>query len=512
MRGFFGAASIALLTVLSLATLPFISESSPHRHSPFTVGDGIIFATLSAFVTLYGAAWWTVRKGKAWARGWAIAASLATVLFCVPPLILSVQRPVIVISLLFMALGIAGVIAFAPRDAIAQNPSPKVKRTRIPGDGTSRLLDTFALLLAIAGGVAGAHWWVRWRIAMGLAFHSLALSFLEIGVALLLSIAIHECGHAVAALALGMKLDAFIFGPFHWRILDGKWKFEFLPAELQLFRGAVGVVSSNPQQSRWHSICVYAAGPLANLLGGLVVMWLVLATKDRAYEKYWEVPAPFATFCLISFAVGLIPSQFSAKHETRYSDAARIYQLLRGGPWADLHGVFSIVDSTLVTPLRPRDYDIQAIQRTARAFTSGRQGLLLRLIASNYFLDCGMIPEACEALDEAEAIYMESASGISAELHTTFVFDNALLRRDPANARKWWERMKSKKPTHFGVDYLLAQSSLLWIENHPKEAREVWNKGNILAQQLPSAGAYEFDRYRYSLLRQVLDETPAASN
>jgi hypothetical protein len=56
----------------------------------------------------------------------------------------------------------------------------------------------------------------------------------------------------------------------------------------------------------------------------------------------------------------------------------------------------------------------------------------------------------------------------------------------------------------------LAQSALFWTENRLEEAREAWTKGNAMAQQRPSAGVYEYDRYRYALLRQVLDEAPVA--
>ena len=197
--------------------------------------------------------------------------------------------------------------------------------------------------------------------------------------------------------------------------------------------------------------------------------------------------------------------------EALYSDGAQIYQLLRGGPWADLHRVRSVAASTLVTPLRPRDYDIEAIQRAERSFTRGPQGLLLRMYASSYFLDCGKIPQACEALAEAESIYKESASDIPAGLCMAFVFRTAFLGRDAVGARQWWERMKAKKPTHFGADYWLARSALLWVEGRKNEAHEAWDKGNILAQKLPAAGDYEFDRYRCSLLGNVLDSAPIAT-
>ena len=518
MRGCFGVASIAFFSIAAFGILVSISYSHTHGHSLITRGDLVAVAILFVFSVLYGMAWWTVKTGKKSARGWAIAASSAILLLGVPLLIAAcfalryssdVPIGLLIFNGLVPALGIAGLVAFVPH--AAKVPINPPKPARIAGDGTSRLFDTIALLLGIGGASVGAHWWERWRFAMGLPSHSLILIYLQIAAAALIAIAVHESGHAASALALGMKLRAFIVGPFHWRIRDGKWKFEFHPARLLSFGGAAGAVPSNPEQPVWHRICVSAGGPLANLFGGLIATWIALAAKDRLYGQFWEVLTAFATFSLLGFAVNLIPFRFDAKNEAAYSDGAKIYQFLRGGPWADLHRVFSIAGSSAVTPLRPRDFDIETIQRTARVFTSGRQGLLLRLFASYYFLDRDMIPETCGALAEAESIYLESASDISAELHTDFVFGNALLRRDAARARQWWERMESKKPTHFGVDYWLAQSALRWIESRPLEAYEAWNKGNALAQQLPAAGIYEFDRYRCSLLRQVLDQAPVAN-
>ena len=137
--------------------------------------------------------------------------------------------------------------------------------------------------------------------------------------------------------------------------------------------------------------------------------------------------------------------------------------------------------------------------------TNGTQGLLLRLFAYLYFFDCGRIPEALQAMAEAESIYEQSPSGVPPELHAEFIFGNAFLKRDAATARLWWERMEASKPRGDSSDYWLARSALFWIENRVKEAREAWAKGNILAQQLPNAGAYEFDRYRFNQLGRAFD-------
>ncbi|HEY1577895.1 MAG TPA: hypothetical protein VGF82_12570 [Terracidiphilus sp.] len=100
---------------------------------------------------------------------------------------------------------------------------------------------------------------------------------------------------------------------------------------------------------------------------------------------------------------------------------------------------------------------------------------------------------------------LQSASNIPAELHTTFVFGNALVRHDPKGARFWWNRMQTRKPGELNADYWRAASALYWIEGNLDEARCAWEKSNSLAAQLPKAGAYDFSRDCCTLLRNELD-------
>ena len=459
-----------------------------------------------------GMAWWTVKKKKAFARVWAIVASVEMILMSLSPLILmslpaayqrhsATHRPhhFGIFEGLLLALGIAGLVAFARRDAMAQ-PVIAAKPPRIAGDGTSRLLDGIAWIIGVAGYFAAMFYWHRWGEAQHLPRAYVGL--IRLVIIILIITAVHELGHAATGLALGMRLRAFIVGPFQWRIRDGRWKFQFNLAKSFSAGGATALVPTNPHQSLGSQICMIAAGLTMNLLTGLIALYAALTAKGQPYESYWGFFAYFSTISLLVFASNLIPMQ----SEASYSDGGRIYQLLAGGPLADLYRVMNLVGATLVTPLRPRDYDIDAIQRAEISFTQGMQALLLRLFASSYYLDHRMIPQAAQAVAEAERIQQESALDIPAELCMAFVFRTAFLRRDATDARRWWERMEAKKSTHFGVDYWLAQSALLWIEGRKDDARKAWEKGDLLAQQLPAAGDYEFDRYRCALLHDCIEK------
>jgi hypothetical protein len=318
---------------------------------------------------------------------------------------------------------------------------------------------------------------------------------------------LHELGHTLAGLALGMKLRAFIVGPFELCVRDGRWVLKFNIKRIFSGGGATGVVPSRAGFPNSRYIAMVLAGPIANLCTGLIGFGVAITADSHSPLQAGGALSGFSELSLMAFALNLLP--FRAK--AGYSDGARIYQLLSPGPWGDYHRAISCVGSSLVTPMRPRDYELEAIQRAAAGITRGREGLLLRVFAHDYYLDQSQTDEAAQALSEAASIYVESASDISAELHTVFVFGSAYVLHDAASAREWWQRMEAKKPTRFNVDYWRARAALNWIEGNLKEAEGAWERSSTEAQKLPHAGAYDYDRHLCGLLRKALDDAAAAA-
>ena len=454
----------------------------------------------------YGMAWWTLKQGRPSARRWAIAASGLMVLSSAGMILTRFtlwpaghhRSSFLSFQIFFLAAGILGLFVFTKTtSASIQAQAP----ARLRGDGTSSLLDVAVSVLALAGLWGGMIVYSRWGRAQSLPLIRGSVSLSVIAVVLLVTVVLHEAAHAGVGLALGMKLRAFVIGPFQWRIRDGRWTYLFVPSGFLSFGGSTGIVSSNPNQSRWIEIAMIAAGPLINFSAGLLAAWLTISAKGRPWERFWESLAFFATVNLVTCAVNFVPF----RPEALYSDGARIYQLLSGGPWALLHRAYSIVLSSAVTQIRPRDYDLDTILRAQAHFTHGREGLMLRLFATSHYVDAGRISEARASYAEAMRIYQESRLNIPTDLLNTFVFNSVYLYRDAAAARGFWDLYESKSPTHFGVDYWLSRSALHWSETHPLEARDAWTTGNILVEQLPDAGTYNFDRDRYRLMKELLD-------
>ena len=95
-----------------------------------------------------------------------------------------------------------------------------------------------------------------------------------------------------------------------------------------------------------------------------------------------------------------------------YSDGARFLQHLLRLPFSDLMRIMHIVSAVGETQLRPRDYDIEAIERVRTLYPSGMEGHFLKLYIYDSCFDGGKIAEASQALVEADAIYDSARSRI----------------------------------------------------------------------------------------------------
>lgn len=471
----------------------------------FDIGAGFLLA----FSLLNAAACWAVLANKPSQRVLGIAASA---LPCLTLLLIVTVAPIHdaelrLPDLIGFSVGLAaiGCIAFIPK-LPAQNPACELP-TKIPGDGTH---PWFSKSIWVIGTVLFLYFenrWFDWADSHKLLTAGVVSFLSQIVLAELPVILLHELGHTFTGLALGMKLRAFIVGPFQWRLRESKWKFKLNLAGFLSAGGVAALVPTNPQEARWRQVCMIAAGPFASLVTGLIALQVTLNSPGHPWQQAWPFVSGVATLSLLAAVLNMMPFQSGGT----YSDGAYIYQLLTGGIWADYYHALSIVLSSLVTPLRARDFDIDAIKRASLGITQGRRAMMLHIFACSYYLDQQRITEAVHSSNMAESIYNESVFNIPVGLHTDFVFRRAYLHRDAAGARQWWDRMEAKKPTQFNVDYWLAHAALHWIEGSPITALDSWEKANSIAQGLPSAGAYEFDRDRCEMLRKAINSSENAT-
>ena len=488
-------------------------------HAPGPAWEGnraagwVARAFLPGIAVIFGASALTYWRRWRSAKFWALAA--ASVNVAVPFLMSWVLSQYAVrgagsffdnlkITALLLVIGVLGIAAFWNWNPSSDDPKER-RPQRVRGDGTNPIVDKLFWVTAFAGYFAGMYWWGRWADAIGLPSENLIPSYIGVFIAELVVVLVHEAGHALSGIAFGMKLRGFIVGPFQWRIRGGRWQFAFRPAEFFATGGATSVVPSDPHQPISREIFMIMAGPLASLVGGLAGFWMVLHAPGHAWAPWWRLLAMFTTISILAFVGNLVPFQTSTSN---YSDGAQMYQILSGGPWGDLHKAMRIAGATLVTDLRPRDFDIGAIDRAAAVVDSGPRALLLHLLAYTYYLDTSQPARACHEIDQAETIYDAYAAKVPAELHFHFITDAALQRRDALRARLWWDRGEAKKRTQVSEDYWMARSALAWIEGDLDEARSAWAKADGYLRGMPRTGAYEFDRHRLAALAKTIEGEP----
>jgi hypothetical protein len=476
------------------------------RHHPFVASPKMVLLAfmLSVFAVVYALAWWTFLKSRKSMRIWGLAASTQYVIVTfLPSLLVHHYRPLNPIPL---AMGILGFVAFAK--PVSNRPVPAIKEhLSVAGDFTSRHVNRIAQGITFGLSLGSYLWWQGWLKAQHIiALDGLLVRFALTILALLAITSIHELGHAVVGMACGMKLRAFFIGPLQWKVLDAKWSFEFKPRGFLLADGVTALVPGNGELRTWQFLCMMASGSLFNVLSG----GIALMTIARG-AAYLPLPAMGAIALFGAWSLGLaLANLLPFRTPQGYSDGAIVLQLLAGGAFADFHLSTARIGSSLVSPLRPRDYDIGSIQRAARGIGQGRQALLMWLHAFSHSIDAGKEQEADDILAQAELVCLKSAYNIPAELHTSFVFGNALVRRDPIATRFWWNRLQARKPTRFNADYWRAECALHWIEGDLDQARTAWEKSQALVEELPHAGAYDFSRHCCAMLRRELDHTAAA--
>ncbi|HEY4360530.1 MAG TPA: M50 family metallopeptidase [Bryobacteraceae bacterium] len=128
----------------------------------------------------------------------------------------------------------------------------------------------------------------------------------------LITVAIHEFGHAAVALSLGFRFRSLNIGPFTFqKDAGGHRRFHFDFSRILTAAGYAGSVPDSGWHVRSRSILVFAAGPLASLLGALLMASLCLNLKGTAAEPYMHTITFMGALFLADFVTNLLPIGYS---------------------------------------------------------------------------------------------------------------------------------------------------------------------------------------------------------
>lgn len=208
-------------------------------------------------------------------------------------------------------------------------------------------------------------------------------------------------------------------------------------------------------------------------------------------------------FAVMSLAYGLM-NTIPLRVGQFYSDGARFYQSVASNAFCDVVRIQQAVMVVAQTALRPRDYDIEAIERALVAFPEGGQAFYLKLYVHEYCLEHDRPEEACIALKEAETIY--DASALHEQTEVSFILAYAALCKDATAARRWWERMEQRRPDQSVSDYWLAKCALDCAEGRIEDGEAALTRADILIADAPATGGRAFDLDWSLRLRRELSQ------
>ena len=434
-------------------------------------------------------AWLALRRGWRSARFWALSASVLNLAYFG----------------LGTAFGVAGLIVFWRKDIVEAMAAggPDKPPERIPGDGTSKYLDNLAQGLALAFFLAASYGWNKWAEHLGLVRHYGILRWVEFFGALYVAVLFHELGHFLASLIAEMSIRGFAVGPLAGQIRGGRWRFAVNPGGF-LGGGAVSLVPLHLRDLRGRYVYISMAGPLFSLITGMLALILALAAPGSPWEGAWRFLALTGTICLTDFVINLMP----LRPDGAYSDGAQILQMVKGGRWADAHMAFSMAGSSLVTSLRPAQFDLPLLERVADFYQSGPQGAQVRLLIAIHHVESGRPTAATEAWREAARLHPEPSADVSAE----YTFLEAAVAQDIESARAWWKRVEAKGDSKRELDYWRGRTAMLWVEQDFDGARDALGKADAFARSLPAVGAYDYDRWCLDMLRGRLGNGQVVTN
>ena len=120
-------------------------------------------------------------------------------------------------------------------------------------------------------------------------------------------VALHECGHALAAVAAGHRVKVLAIGPLVFSKNSGGYRVRFDWRHLLLLDGYMGAVPASPRGFRERQMAVVAAGPLTSLAAGAVLLAVFLLVPRTPLAGLWQWVAMGSVAGFYIGAINLLP-------------------------------------------------------------------------------------------------------------------------------------------------------------------------------------------------------------
>lgn len=125
---------------------------------------------------------------------------------------------------------------------------------------------------------------------------------------MLIHIAIHECGHALAAKAVGFHVKVLAIGPLVISNSSAGYRLRFNWTGLLLLGGYMGAVpGAGVQRFRMKQMIVIAAGPFISLISGAILLAIFYQLPGTQLAGLWQLVAMGSVAGFYLGAINLLP-------------------------------------------------------------------------------------------------------------------------------------------------------------------------------------------------------------
>lgn len=318
-------------------------------------------------------------------------------------------------------------------------------------------------------------------------------------VALIVVVAWHEGGHAVAGVSMGFDFRLYVVGPFMWEKQSTGWQFKW-NKNVNTAGGLVLCLPTDTVNLNNRFTFFAAGGPVASLLlTALSYAIYVIFLKNNPTDN-WAVDV-FGSFfiitALMSFVIFLVTA-IPLKMGGFYTDGARVLRLQRGGDTARFETLILKLTANTSSGIRPKLININELEEALDIAKRLDEpfGVYIHGFLHQAAFDNGDIEKAekhlFDYINEADNI----PEGIRNAVWLDAAFFYAYAKQDLEEAEHFWQQFKPAAmipqaqvlATEAALSFLKKdnQTALSKIENAVKELPNMIDQGvaTALKEQL----------------------------
>jgi Peptidase family M50 len=313
---------------------------------------------------------------------------------------------------------------------------------------------------------------------------------------------IHELGHLLFGLIVGMRIEQFAVGRAVITFAEKSWHFQTSPTR-PVLGGWVSAYPTTPKMLILRQVVFIIGGPIASLTAALAILNFVTKIDLNLYQDPAKtvVVATNGVFVLISFLVFVIsifPYSIKGKFD---SDGRSLIQCLTNSDFANRKMIISLLQGLLKSGRKPRDFDENHIRMATKIQDDSYLEWMSCSFAYGFYVDTQQIEEAKLYLERAIKLESKVEKDVWNPWLLECAFFFAYHGNDLARAQTLLD--EARDATHPAYLRFKAEAAVLLAENRFPEARTMARAGLIAfdAYQKPKADQTEVEEIEAILLR-----------